>query len=705
MASKSISCIVFCSKPKTPHSVPVSSLFDGESSDEDIFLSNKKQNVVNSKPLFQDNPPPAIHVPKAPVNLQPPPAVNKHLSKQVKKSIFDDSESEDDLFSSRPTSKAKKTTTSNSLFNPEVKKPKLPAVNVVKGKSLFGDDDSDSDTDLFGNKKKVQKFSGTKAAVAAKTPPVRVPPKMEDVKMDSDSEDLFKEAEQQSTRKKGSIEAVTNDAHIYNNNNKAEYEPIFDEKPVRQSSSSDSIENKAKELSKLIIEEEEKVKPVTKPVFDDSKEISAVKREDSVFKPVKKSIFDDSESDDDDLFASKPAASVPSRKQNDRLFSEENRPVVPASTADKRKRVSLFEDDTDSDSELFGAKSKKNGFEKSATSEKDAIAESSVPKAEVNVAEEKTASADKPNSDEVDAAGLALKEVQEKEDSKQEDEPKSSKAIGNKISEKIKAMQTTKGDSGGGSPGKTSSKNIKGKVSVKNLALNLNINPLALKVGAKPPKASTSTPTTPDKESSDDLLTTNESTTGNVSPEKSNDEVVVKKDSVKKLALNLNINPLALKVGAKPPKVTASTPNTPDTDVSDPLSVNDASAEPSSEKSNAEQVIKSDSVKNLALNLNINPLALKVGAKPPKFSSSTPSTPDKEASDPPSINEDVTPALNFPDKPNAEQVIKSESDESIAETKPVEEDDDDHKTVRTVPKAIGVDDLVGILKVSYMLYF
>ncbi len=111
------------------------------------------------------------------------------------------------------------------------------------------------------------------------------------------------------------------------------------------------------------------------------------------------------------------------------------------------------------------------------------------------------------------------------------------------------------------------------------------------------------------------------------------------------------------------------------------------------------------SVKSLALNLNINPLALMGGAKPPKTggSISTPSTPDREISDPPSLNDVSLPGS--PDKSSSEDVMKKTSiGPTVEKDDPVvnESNDDNHvqPSATTHQKFGGVDELVGILKVK-----
>ncbi|CAL8111298.1 unnamed protein product [Orchesella dallaii] len=403
---------------------------------------------------------------------------------------------------------------------------------------------------------------------------------------------------------------------------------------------------------------------------------------------IKKSIFEDSESDDD-LFSTKQTK-IPANKS---LFTDRKVPKTQLATKvshESIKKSSLFSEESDSDTDLFGNKKSGKYFPKVSAAMDTLDSESSTQDTiEDDQRGETIGTSIKKSknrmSDVVDAAIIApipeKKSMGEEQEKQKIGEPKLSKSVGSKISEKIKAMENNKSRSqkhddlnaNDNDNNATEKSNIprKPKLSVKSLALSLNINPLAMKVGAKPPKpgqASSSNPSTPDLEAKTPPINNEDTTSPSLLPESDILETVTKekdpvsvtptsRESVKSLALSLNINPLAMKVGAKPPKpgqASSSNPSTPDPETnsspttlasnSDILSegldktVNEESASPS---------VSRNSVKSLALNLKINPLAMKVGAKPHKHDgSSTPSTPEQDTDNVQAIKENAESISN-----------------------------------------------------------
>lgn len=489
--------------------MPVSSLFADESSDEDIFSSSKKQHKVTANSNPSQKVVPIINPPitsssstNNAVHHKVPSRSNNPVKKPVpvKKSIFDDSESEDDIFASKIStnrSQNKPVSGNGSIFKPEPKKLNVP-VPANKRTSLFSDD-SDSDSDLFGNKRSVLAKPKMASSVA--------PAKMEDTKVDTvlDDDNIFKS--DTPAHPKEVREASPLKSNLNNNNNESE---ITTEKSVIKSYSSDSVNTTRPVISKDV---DKKPEPIT---------------------VVKKSIFDDSESDDD-LFSSKSSSNVIASKNNS-SSSLNLKPAIPVISSNKEKSKSLFDDESDSDSDLFGgAKGKKIDLDSTSASLSKDSSETNIilPKPELEERDEvdsRFPSSKQPNEE----ASPLIKPDQD--NSKNEDGPKPAKVTGSKISEKIKAMQNAK-------PEKTkleetvkrdlsSKKDVKSKISVKSLALNLNINPLAMMGGAKPPKAggSVSTPSTPDREISDPPSISDVSLPG--SPDKSNTEESIKKISI-----------------------------------------------------------------------------------------------------------------------------------------------------------------------------
>lgn len=491
---------VHISNVKPKQTVPVSSLFADESSDEDIFSSSKKQHT-QQKVVPTINPP--IIASSSSNNIIPH-KVPTRTSNPGKKSIFDDSESEDDLFSGKTSttrSQTKPVSDNGSIFKSEPKKLSVP-VAVNKRTSLFSDD-SDSDSDLFGNKRTVP----TKPKMASSVAPA----KMEDTKVDTvwDDDDIFKS--DTPAQPKDALEVSRSKSNLNNNNNESETHDST-EKSVIKSYSSDSIDNK---------------EPVIAKNAEKKPEPAAV---------VKKSIFDDSESDDD-LFSSKSSSNVIASKSDSASSLDFKKPAVSVISSNKGKSKSLFDDESDSDSDLFGAKTKNNDIDsKSSANLSKGNSETSLnlPKNQLGKKDEVDSTL-QPSQQPNDEATTLSKQNQDI--SKSKDEPKPAKVTGSKVSEKIKAMQNAK-------PGKSkleehssvknmsSKKDIKSKISVKSLALNLNINPLAMMGGAKPPKTggSISTPSTPDRDISDPPSINDVSLPG--SPDKSSTEDAIKKITI-----------------------------------------------------------------------------------------------------------------------------------------------------------------------------
>ncbi|ODM90023.1 WASH complex subunit FAM21 [Orchesella cincta] len=441
--------------------------------------------------------------------------------------------------------------------------------------------------------------------------------------------------------------------------------------------------------------------------------LSATKKREEPKSIVKKSIFEDSESDDD-IFSTKQPVITTNKSTVDRKTPKAQ--LAPTTSSGKIKKSALFSEESDSDTDLFGNKKPgKVSFSKRSAAMDSSNALSSVEDAVAddqpseNFDKDINESTNQIMCDDVDAAVVVsnldnTSVVENLEKEKIIDELKVKKSVGSKISEKIKAMENSKSrkhddldtnndnDSSAADKSKVPSKPIKSKISVKTLALSLNINPLAMKVGAKPPKPgqTSSNPGTPDQEentlpkanenstsspSSPDVVSdssdkiSNQKESGNVTP--------TSRTSVKSLASSLNINPLAMKVGAKPPKPgqTASNPGTPDQETnkfpiinkedstespSNSDTISDGLEKPTGEKDpDSAPLTPRDSVKSLASSLNIN--SLKVGAKSPRseVSSSSPSTPDKDT------NQDDT----IPSTSNSE-VISEVSEKTTDEKEP-----------------------------------
>lgn len=456
-----------------------------DSSDDDIFKPTKKpinapqtqaprkgfqsQNIQSQPHFSSENPILSTSHPVTTTVQHKPP---------IKKSIFDDSDSDDDLFGSASTSSSVKTKTDKSknstdgLFKYEPKKLTLP-VKKVNGSSLFGDD-SDSDSDLFGQKKvtKIKRTepvnSGSQRAESRTAPPA----KMDGENENSLQSSTFDEPIQPSSYI-DNTDSRLNTVNTNDNNNKSQ-SGLIKESHQNEPKKSSSSEKVAENISELNVKSHELIVPPPQ---------------------TKASIFDDTDSDDD-LFSTKVTVKINkgSVDKTENAIPNDTITTLPKPKAGKGVvKVSLFDDESDSDSDLFISKSKKKplkdedktkaGTEK-CTSTNPTVKDGTVTGQSNNNETAGKASLDKEqlNLSSIDDSGPSA----------------SGKAVGSKISEKIKAMQNSSANSDISKPDISEKTQMKSKVSVKNLALNLNINPLALKVGAKPPKPGGSTPSTPE---------------------------------------------------------------------------------------------------------------------------------------------------------------------------------------------------------------
>lgn len=490
--------------------IPTSSLFADSSSDEDIFSSSKKLKEI-VKPSVQ----PEKLTDNKPILFPEPAAVNKSVSfaatntdigggsnklpeptktvHAVKRSIFDESESdEDDIFKRRPAASTKKVSPQTNSNTSHIKHKSsstknAPAVAPPKKLSLFGEDSSESDTDLFGNKKKtVKAINNTKASARPAPAPIA---QMEDNPDNSigNEDDLFE------TPREPTVESETQKRmSSYSNDN---------DDNDNEASEENSYSSARKSLS-------------SEGLF--KQEAHSAVQPNKQEKKSRKSIFDDSESSEDDLFTPNSL-----KNKKDELNSSRGSVSVNKVTQNTGKPVnkkSLFADDSDSDADLFISKKSQLEDKSRSTSPVENVASDSidldnqekisddstvdatkmkelVEAEESNSNESSTNSTETPVPNDCDEKTVLVTN----DDSKL---PKSAKPVERKISEKIKAMQNLQNKDPNlvdSEKKETSRKGIKTSVSVKNLALNLNINPMALKVGAKPPSKS-STPNTPDKD-------------------------------------------------------------------------------------------------------------------------------------------------------------------------------------------------------------